>query len=124
MPAMPVGDPELYYQCAPILLVPDVTATAEWYRRVLGFVSDAEGAGSDYAVVWRDNAAVHLARGAAAPPGLRIFFWVKDADRVHDDAIARGARIAVAIGTRAYGVRDFSIEDPNGVMLVFGQDVE
>jgi hypothetical protein len=28
----------------------------------------------------------------------------------------------VPIGTRPYRIRDFCIEDPNGVTLVFGQD--
>jgi len=32
------------------------------------------------------------------------------------------AAIAVPLETRSYGVRDFSIRDPNGVVVVFGQD--
>ena len=35
---------------------------------------------------------------------------------------ARGQAIAEPIGTRPYHVRDFSIRDPNGVVLIFGQD--
>ena len=124
MPKVPTGDPELYYQAAPLLLVPDVTATAQYYRSVLGFVSDPDGTSPEYSVVWRDHAAVHFARGERAPLGARIFFWVKDVDRVHDEVVAKGARITGAIGTRPYRIRDFSIEDPNGVMLVFAQDWE
>ena len=124
MPQIPIGDPELYYQAAPLLLVPDVTATAEYYRRVLGFVSDPEGTSPEYSVVWRDHAAVHFARGESSPLGVRIFFWVKDVDRVYGEVEAKGARITAAIDTRPYRVRDFSIEDPNGVTLVFAQDWE
>jgi len=124
MPQIPIGDPELYYQAAPLLLVPDVTATAEYYRRVLGFVSDPEGTSPEYSVVWRDHAAVHFARGEKSPLGVRIFFWVKDVDRVYGEVEAKGARITAAIDTRPYRVRDFSIEDPNGVTLVFAQDWE
>ena len=36
--------------------------------------------------------------------------------------IRQGAAIAVRLRTRPYGLRDFSIRDPNGVMLVLGQD--
>jgi catechol 2,3-dioxygenase-like lactoylglutathione lyase family enzyme len=124
MPRIPIGDPELYYQAAPLLLVPDVTATAEYYRSVLGFVSDPEGTSSEYSVVWRDHAAVHFARGEKAPLGVRIFFWVRNVDRVYGEVTARGARLTTAIDTRPYRIRDFSIEDPNGVTLVFGQDWE
>lgn len=73
-------------------------------------------------MVWRDNAAVHLAQGADAPTGVRIFFWVKDVNTLYEEIVQRGAAIAVPIGTRPYRVRDFAIRDPNGVMVVCGQD--
>jgi uncharacterized glyoxalase superfamily protein PhnB len=124
VPTLPIGDPELYYQAAPILLVPDVATTADYYRRVLGFQSDPEGTSPDYSVVWRDHAAVHFASGERVSAGVRLFFWVKDVERIYREVQANGARITVPIETRPYGIRDFSIEDPNGVVLVFGQDWE
>jgi uncharacterized glyoxalase superfamily protein PhnB len=72
--------------------------------------------------VWRDNAAVHLAKGEHVPTGVRVFFWVKDVNALYEQVIKQGATVAVPIGTRPYGVRDFSIRDPNGVEVVFGQD--
>ena len=122
MPDLPSNNPEQFYQGAPLLLVPDVPGTAEFYRRVLGFKSDPDGDSSQYSVVWRDNAAVHLTSGERAPTGVRLFFWVKDVNALHEEIVGRGADIAVAPGTRPYGIRDFSIRDPNGVMVVFGQD--
>jgi predicted enzyme related to lactoylglutathione lyase len=122
MPDVPTNNPEQFYQGAPLLLVPDVTATASFYRSVLGFKTDGGSATPEYSVVWRDNAAVHLAKGDRVPTGVRIFFWVKDVNALHAEVIGRGAAIAVPIGTRPYGVRDFSIRDPNGVEVVFGQD--
>jgi catechol 2,3-dioxygenase-like lactoylglutathione lyase family enzyme len=122
MPDHPTGDPEQFYQGAPLLLVPDVLATADYYRKVLGFRSDPEGSSPQYSVVWRDNASVHLAPGERAPTGVRIFFWVKDVNRIYEDVVRQGAEIAVPIGTRPYRIRDFSVRDPNGVLLVFGQD--
>jgi predicted enzyme related to lactoylglutathione lyase len=122
MPDMPKANPEQFYQAAPLLLVPDVPATADYYRRVLGFKSDPGGAAPEYTVVWRDNASVHLASGEQAPTGVRIFFWVKDVNVLYEDVSRRGAEIVVPIGTRPYKIRDFSIRDPNGVLLVFGQD--
>jgi catechol 2,3-dioxygenase-like lactoylglutathione lyase family enzyme len=122
MPDVPTSDPEQFYQGAPLLLVPDVCATADFYRKILGFKGDPGAGTSDYSVVWRDNAAVHLARGEQAPTGVRLFFWVKDVDGLHAELIGRGAAIEVPIGTRSYGVRDFSVRDPNGILVVFGQD--
>ena len=122
MPDVPTSNPDQFYQGAPVLIVPDVRATAEFYRRVLGFTSDPGASTPEYSVVWRDNAAVHLARGERAPAGVRVFFWVRDVNALYDEVIARGAVIDVPIGTRLYGVRDFSVRDPNGVVAVFGQD--
>ena len=122
MPDLPTSNPAQFYQGAPLLLVPDVSAAADFYRNILGFKSDLEAETPEYTVVWRDNAAVHLAKGERAPTGVRIFFWVKDVNTLYDEVITRGATIAVPLGTRPYRVRDFSIRDPNGVMVVLGQD--
>ena len=124
MPDVPTSNPEQFYQGAPLLLVPDIPATADFYRRVLGFKADSGTATPEYRVVWRDNAAVHLAKGERAPTGVRVFFWVKDVNKLYEQVITQGATVAVPIGTRPYGVRDFSIRDPNGVEVVFGQDAD
>jgi predicted enzyme related to lactoylglutathione lyase len=122
VPDIPTGTPGQFYQGAPLLLVPDVTATAEFYRRRLGFTSDPGAATPEYCVVWRDNAAVHLTKGERSPSGVRIFFWVKNVNALYQQYIEQGAAIAVPLETRPYGIRDFSILDPNDVLLVFGQD--
>lgn len=122
MPDIPNSSAEQFYQGAPRLTVPDVASTAGFYRNVLGFTTDPGTESSDYCVVWRDNAAVHLARGEDPPTGVRIFFWVRDVDTLHEEIVNRGAEIDVPLGTRSYGVRDFSVRDPNGVVAVFGQD--
>jgi catechol 2,3-dioxygenase-like lactoylglutathione lyase family enzyme len=122
MPDLPTSNPEQFYQGAPVLSVPDVPATAEFYRRILGFRSDPEGESPEYTVVWRDNAAVHLASGGQPPQGVRLFFWVRDVNTLYEEVLRRGVAIEVPIGTRPYGIRDFGIRDPNGVMVVLGQD--
>jgi len=91
---------------------------------MLGFRSDPGAETPDYAVVWRDNAAVHLAKGELAPTGVRLFFWVKDVNALYEEVTGRRVSIEVPIETRHYGVRDFSVRDPNGVVVVFGQDWE
>ena len=122
MPDFPKSAVEHFYQAAPLLLVPDVVATADYYHRMLGFQSDPDSVTAQYAVVWRENAAVHFTTGDQAPAGVRIFFWVKDVDLLYDELLKRGVELVEPIGTRPYHVRDFSIRDPNGVELIYGQD--
>jgi len=122
MPDLPTSNPEQFFQGAPVLLVPDVPATAAFYRRILGFRSDPGTETPEYTVVWRDNAALHLAKGEHPPYGVRLFFWVRDVNALYEETLRRGVAIDVPIGTRPYRVRDFSIRDPNGVEVVLGQD--
>ena len=62
MPALPSSNPAQFVQGAPVLHVADVEASAAFYRDVLGFTWDFGD--ETYAVVWRDNSAIHFARGS------------------------------------------------------------
>jgi predicted enzyme related to lactoylglutathione lyase len=122
MPEVPSANPKQFVQGAPVLHVTDVAATAAFYRDVLGFVWDF---GDDaYAVVWRDNSAIHFVRGDASPRGVHLFQWVKDVDGYHREIVDRGAEVAEPPTDQPYGIREFGLRDVNGVRVVFGQDLE
>ena len=123
MPARPTSDPSQFIQGAPVLHVADVQATATYYRDVLGFQWDFGN--EDYSVVWRDNSAIHFARGSHEPPsGVHLFQWVQDVDSYYREVADRGATVTNEPTDRPYDIREFSVRDPNGVDLVFGQDIE
>ena len=121
MPSPPTSNPAQFIQGAPVLHVADVEATAAFYRDVLGFTWDFGDAA--YAVVWRENSAIHFSQGSGAPASVHLFLWVRDVDAIHDEVVARGAEVVTPLGDRPYGLREFAVRDPNGVDLVFGQDV-
>jgi predicted enzyme related to lactoylglutathione lyase len=122
MPALPSSNPAQFVQGAPVLHVPDVPATAAFYRDRLGFTWDFGD--ETYAVVWRDNAAVHFVRDADGPRGVHLFQWVKDVDAYYREIVGRGAEVAAAPADQPYGLREFGVRDINGVGIVFGQDIE
>jgi catechol 2,3-dioxygenase-like lactoylglutathione lyase family enzyme len=122
MPSHPSSNPAQFIQGAPVLHVPNVRAAVDYYRDVLGFISDFGD--DDYAVVWRDNSAVHFAKGNGNPSGVHLFQWVRDVDSYYKEVRRRGAVIAVEPEDRPYGVRDFTVRDPNGVSIIFGQEIE
>lgn len=122
MPGYPSSNPAQFIQGSAVLHVPDVAAAVAFYRDVLGFTFDF---GDDhYAVVWRDNAAVHFTKGDGCPAGVHLFQWVRDVDALHRELKERGVPVAGEPVDRPYGIRDFSVRDPNGVVIVFGQDRE
>jgi predicted enzyme related to lactoylglutathione lyase len=122
MPELPSSNPKQFVQGAPVLHVPDVVGTAAFYRDVLGFTWDF---GDDtYAVVWRDNSAIHFVKGDTSPSGIHLFQWVKDVDAYYKEIVARGANLAQEPTNQPYGIREFGLSDLNGVGIVFGQDIE
>ena len=122
MPALPTSNPAQFFQGAPVLHVPDVMATAAFYRDVLGFTCDFGD--NRYAVVWRDNSAIHFVRDSGPPAGVHLFQWVRDVDAYYKEVVGRGAAVATEPADQPYGVREFSVEDLNGVGIIFGQDIE
>lgn len=122
MPELPSSNPKQFVQGAPVLHVPDVTATATFYRDVLGFTWDFGD--ETYAVVWRDNSAIHFVRGEGHPKGVHLFQWVKDVDAYHREIVDRGAEVAAEPEDQPYGIREFGLRDINGIAVVFGQDID
>lgn len=122
MPGLPTSNPAQFVQGSPVLHVVDVEATAAFYRDTLGFTSDFGD--ERYAVVWRDNSAIHFVRDDAGPKGVHLFQWVKDVDAYFKEVVGRGARVDGEPADQPYGIREFSLRDVNGVAIVFGQDIE
>jgi len=122
MPELPSSSPRQFIQGAPVLHVTDVVGTAAFYRDVLGFTWDF---GDDsYAVVWRDNSAIHFVKDDTSPSGIHLFQWVKDVDAYYKEVVDRGANVSKEPMNQPYGIREFGLSDINGVGIVFGQDIE
>ena len=105
-----------------MLEVPDVKGAAEYFRDVLGFTWDFGDA--EYSVVWRDNSAVHFSRGTQPPAGVRLFHWLQDVDGYYAEIGARGAEVTEGPVDRPYGLREFAVRGPEGLRIVFAQEIE
>jgi len=122
MPDYPSSNPSQFIQGAPVLHVQDVQATVSYYRDVLGFTADF---GDDhYAVVWRDNSAIHFVKSLQNPTGVHLFQWIRKVDTYFKEILERGAKVTAEPIDRQYGVREFNTQDPNGVTIIFGQDID
>ena len=122
MPELPSSNPRQFVQGAPVFHVRDVAAAAAFYRDVLGFTWDFGD--ESYAVVWRDNSAIHFVKDKNNPRGIHLFQWVKDIDAYYKEVLDRGAKVSTKPTDQTYGVREFALTDVNGVSIVFGQDIE
>ena len=122
---------------APYFLVPDVVASANYYRDKLGFSYERfYGEPASFCMVERRGVVVMLARNeadGALRPNSRApleedawdaYVWVDDADVLCAEFKEKGVRIAREICDQPYGCRDFEIEDCNGYRLCFGHNIE
>ncbi|HYE21088.1 MAG TPA: VOC family protein [Tepidisphaeraceae bacterium] len=118
---------------APMILVTDVRAAADYWRDKLGFdYKEVYGQPvADFCIVHRDGQYLMLARtddAAKVQPIWRrrektsdAYFWCDDADGLHAEMAGRGATIDYGPCTQPYGVREFGVRTPDGHDISFGQ---
>lgn len=121
---MPDGERSTFEGLTAIFEVRDFQEALAFYTDVLGFEQDwVWGDPPSYASVCRDSAAINF--GAPKPGQVvtpsRVYISLTDIDAYHDAILARGATIDVPIGDRPYGMRDFTVVDPSGNRLSYGQ---
>jgi uncharacterized glyoxalase superfamily protein PhnB len=113
--------PRVWNSVVPQLPVTDLAATQAWYRDVLGF--EIAWAGSDFGAVWQDRVEIFFARVARPAPGTCLCVRVEDADALCERYRGAGARIVSDIEDKPWGMREFTLQDPNGHWLRIGHPI-
>jgi len=120
---------------APILLVKDIVASADYYRDKVGFqINHLWGEPPEFGILQRDG--FHLMLKQVPNPDhivphhkvtddlWDVYFWVDDADRVFEQLAKSGAIIDYELCDKPYGCREFGIKDLDGYDIAFGQDIQ
>lgn len=109
---------------APELPVSSVSQSIEYYETRLGFQTAMTMAEGDYAIVERDDVAIHLfQRGSANAPGS-IHIFAAGLDELFAEFQWRGALINQGIVRKAWGNRDFRVFDDSGNELKFTEPLK
>ena len=103
----------------PVLPVADVRQAQEYYRDVFQFTIDWCD-GDHFGCVSNGEISVFLAKTGGEIPQHLLIWNTDDADRVHEQMVAAGARIVEALETRSWGMREFEVEDLNGHRMRIG----
>jgi uncharacterized glyoxalase superfamily protein PhnB len=117
----------------PHFVVPDVVASAEHYRDVLGFKILSYFLDPPvFAVVARDDVVIHFGKSdQGAPPspnvarrGLAVdaYTWVNDLDALYAELKTRGAKILEGPTLRVYKCYEMVVEDNFGFRICFSMD--
>jgi Glyoxalase/Bleomycin resistance protein/Dioxygenase superfamily len=118
-----------FNKVAPQLIVRDVTATAEYYRdmlgfKILGYLSDPVSG-----MVERDSVEIHFwkADNAEISPnrlarkdGYCVYIWTSDIDLLLQEFKSVQVHIVEGPVTSQNGSREIIIEDINGFKIAFG----
>ena len=117
---------------APVLLVKDVVASADYFKDKLGFTYERFwGDPPNFCMVTRDDHTVMLSQAGEASklqPHWKIvshmwniYFWVDDVDAICEEVQERGAIIDYGLGMKDYGVKEFGVQDLDEHDIAFGQ---
>ena len=136
-----VQKPNVYFRAVtPQFTVPDLVRTAEYYRDVLGFqiagywdgeaVTQTPVAPPVFTIVDRDDVRIffnlaeqHDVRTGRAVGAYDAFFHIEGVDMLAAELTERGACVISGPVTQVYGQRELVVEDCNGLLLCFGEDV-
>jgi uncharacterized glyoxalase superfamily protein PhnB len=101
----------------------NVEAAVAHYRDVLGFTVNY--AQHDIGVIDRDRVRLLLIARTERHRGIgSCYVYVQDADRLHAELTASGAKVVDAPVSRPWGLREFHVEDLEGNQITFGQPFE
>lgn len=109
-----------------VLIVADVARSIDFYVTVLGCTECFRvGEPPDFAAVEREALVLNLMPAARAPAALgqaRLHVMVTGLDALHAEFVARGCAMEVPPTDFWYGLREFSLRDPDGNRLTFGEE--
>jgi uncharacterized glyoxalase superfamily protein PhnB len=119
----------MFKQVSPTFHVTDMRRALSFYEASLGFrcafkLEDELHPEIPYAIVERDNLELHLQLRPSAAGTSSCYIIVDDADAIWAEVQKAGVRVTRAIEDSSYGMRDFTVADPDGNNLGFGQTIE
>ena len=115
-----------------IVPVGDVRQTVDFYVDVLGFEERFVSDDGRFAIVLHGEAALHFVKAedaesqTATANHISVYLWVKHLDALYEllkpklGALPEG-RVRPPF-TQDYGMREFHVKDPDGCLLLFGEE--
>jgi len=110
----------------PVLEVADMARSLAFYTSKLGFDVDTWGEPASFAIAQRGTATLGLVPAKGAPAisahHWSAYIYVTDVDALHAELAANGVVLPDGPITHTeYACRDFTMDDPDGHRIAFGQ---
>ena len=102
----------------PLVRVANLRASVDYFVQILGFKIDWD---DTIVSVSRDRCCLFLCQGDQGNPGSWIWIGVADAEALHDELVAKGAKIRQGPTNFPWAL-EIQVEDLDGNVLRFGSD--
>jgi len=118
---------------SPTLAARNMKETIEFYQNILGFqvgMAFPDASNPEYADLSKDGMvlmflpAANHGIGSEEKLGVGVNLYMEidgDIDEYYEELKKRGVNIVVDIKDEPFGIRDFTVEDPNGYQLTFNK---
>ena len=111
----------MLHYIAPILPVRNMERSVAFYQR-LGFQHQPYEDGSSYAFLSMDGLSLHLSQFAGFETNVcSVYFYLEDVEGFFAKLRDAGVPTLEAPEDKPWGLREFSISDPDETLLRFGQ---
>ena len=112
----------MWSDSTPQLAVRNVERSQAWYRDVLGFDVDFTWGENDYGAVCEGDVRLYLCSFEDPAPSV-VCITVDDPDGACARYREAGAKIVSDIEDKPWGVREFTLEDPDGNRFRIGRGI-
>jgi uncharacterized glyoxalase superfamily protein PhnB len=121
---------------SPTMAVRDMNRTIEFYRDQLGFklgMSFPDVGSPEYADLSKDGMVLmfvptrNCGIDDSEKLGVGVSFYMQidgDIDKYYKELKKKGIKIVIDIKDEPFGIRDFSVADPDGYLLTFNQKIQ
>ncbi len=113
----------------PMIHVPDVRATAEWYRSIgfeLNVTNEDHDGGLNFAMLSLGSTEVMFSAGGKPSDAFRrevdLYVYTDDAEEARRRMEGK-AEVVQELNDTFYGTREFIVRDPNRFWITFGQPI-
>ncbi|MEM8858801.1 MAG: VOC family protein [Chloroflexota bacterium] len=111
---------------ATVLSVSDLAQAKSYYIDTLGFELDFDFEMGQYAGVKMDGVTIHLTAGDFVAERIgkgSVYIFCDEIHGYFEAVKAKGANVLSEPADQPYMMRDFTVVDPDGNMLSFGQPI-
>lgn len=103
----------------------EVKALADWYRDKMGFeIVSAWGTPVNYALIRRDDIEFAIVKKTNRFGPVSTYVFVEGVDLLSDQLKMKGVKANGAPTLQPYGMKDFTVDDPAGNRICFGQNMK